>query len=55
MDFILALSSSGPQKFDTILIVSDKFSKAKMLILGLVTWTAKDWAIALFKYLQLCN
>ncbi len=55
MNFVLALSQSKQEKFDTLLIVTNKFSKDKLLISRQNTWKAQDWAVSLWKYLQLCN
>lgn len=55
MDFILALPLSGPNHYNSILTVTDKFSKGKILILGQNDATAKKWAIELLNYLRLCN
>jgi hypothetical protein len=55
MNFVLTLSHSEQERFDTLLIVTDKFSKDKLLISKRNTWKAQDWAISLWKYLQLCN
>ena len=55
MDFILALPSSGPQCYNSILTVTDKFSKGKVLIPGRENMSAKEWATKLLDYLRLCN
>ena len=55
MDFILALPISGLDRFNSILTVTDKFSKAKLLIPGRDNMTAKQWASRLLTYLKLCN
>jgi hypothetical protein len=56
MNFVLALSEfEKTEKFDTLLIVIDKFSKDKLLILERNIWKAQNWAISLWKYLQLSN
>ena len=55
MDFILALPYSGAQRFDSILTVTDKFSKGKLLIPGRESMSAKEWAASLLNYLRLCN
>ncbi len=55
MNFVLTLSHLKRKKFDTLLIVIDKFSKDKLFISRRNTWKAQDWAISLRKYLQLCN
>ncbi len=55
MNFVLTLSQSKQEKFDTLLIVTNKFSKSKLLISKRNTWKAQDWALSLWKYLQLCN
>jgi hypothetical protein len=43
------------EKFDTILTIIDKFFKEKLLMSDQNIWKAKDWALILWKYLQLCN
>ncbi len=53
MNFILVLSIF--EKFDTILTIIDKFFKEKLLMSDQNIWKAKDWALILWKYLQLCN
>jgi hypothetical protein len=55
MNFVLALSQFEKKKFDTLFTVTDKFFKTKLLISELNTWKAQDWAVSLWKYLQLCN
>jgi hypothetical protein len=55
MNFVLILSSSRRDKYDTILTVTNKFFKSKLLISEMNTWKAKNWALLLWKYLQLCN
>ncbi len=55
IDFILALPLSKPDKYNTIMSVTDKFSKAITLIPGRDTMTAEDWAIALLDRLALLN
>ena len=55
MDFIVALPPSGPRSFNSILTITDKFSKGKILIPGRDDMTAKDWATQLLNYLRLCN
>ncbi len=55
MNFILILSQSEQKKFDTMLIVTNKFSKDKLFISRRNTWKAQDWTVSLWKYLQLCN
>lgn len=55
MDFILALPSSGPEGYNSILTVTDKFSKGKLLIPGREDMSAKEWATSLLDYLRLCN
>jgi hypothetical protein len=55
MNFVLTLSQSRQKKFDTLLIVTNKFFKHKLLISRQNTWKAQNWAISLWKYLQLCN
>jgi hypothetical protein len=49
MDFVLALPparrfSHGDELFDTILTVTDKFTKAVKLLVGKNTYSAEDWA-----------
>ena len=56
IDFILTLSVfSLSDNFDTILSVTDKFSKTIILILRCKIMTAKDWAIRLMNHLALLN
>jgi hypothetical protein len=55
MNFVLTLSQSRQEKFDTLLTITNKFSKDKLLISERNTWKAQDWAVSLWKYLQLCN
>ncbi len=56
IDFILALPvSKKPDEFDSILSVTDKFSKAVTFIPGRKTMTAEDWAIGLMDRLALLN
>ena len=43
MDFIPALPTT-PEGFDTLLTITDKFSKRVLLIPGMITWTAAEWA-----------
>ena len=50
MDFVLALPENDG--LDTLLTVTDKFTKRVLLIAGKITWMAKDWAIALINGLQ---
>ena len=54
-DFIVALPASGPEHFNSILTVTDKFSKAKLLIPGRKSMNASEWAAQLLDYLRLCN
>jgi hypothetical protein len=55
MNFVLTLSQSRRKKFDILFTITDKFFKSKLLISELNNWKAKDWALALWKYLQLFN
>ena len=55
IDFILALPISSPEQYNSILTVTDKFSKAKLLIPGRDDMTARQWANKLLTYLRLCN
>ena len=55
IDFILALLLSKPEKFDCILSVTDKFSKAITLIPGKIATGGKEWAILLLDRLCLLN
>jgi hypothetical protein len=56
MNFVLTLSTfEKMKKFDTLLTITNKFSKNKILISERNTWKAHDWAVSLWKYLQLCN
>ena len=55
MDFIVALPASEPEHFNSILTVTDKFSKAKLLISGQKSMNASEWAARLLDYLRLCN
>jgi hypothetical protein len=47
MNFVLILSSSRRDKYDTLLTVTNKFFKSKLLISEMNTWKAKNWALAL--------
>jgi hypothetical protein len=38
-----------------MLTITNKFFKKKLLISDLNNWKIKDWAITLWRYLQLCN
>ncbi|KAI0994007.1 hypothetical protein K3495_g14176 [Podosphaera aphanis] len=51
IDFILALPKSIPDKHDSAMSVTDKFSKATTLIPGKTTWSAGQWGNALVKHL----
>lgn len=53
MDFILALPSSVPDRYDCALTVTNKFSKAITIIPGQVTYSAVQWAVPLLERLQL--
>lgn len=64
MDFILGLPTvpavapwkiEGHDFFDTLLTVTDKFSKKTLLIPGHSTYTAEDWATVLLQMLLLCD
>jgi hypothetical protein len=55
INFVLTLSQSKQEKFDTLLIVTNKFSKNKLLISKRNTWKTQNWTESLWKYLQLCN
>lgn len=56
IDFILALPvTPPPEGYNTILSVTDKFSKAVTFIPGRKTMTAEDWAIGLLNRLALLN
>ncbi len=55
IDFILTLSLSKSDKYNTIILVTDKFSKAITLISDWDIITAEDWAIALLNHLALLN
>ena len=54
IDFILALPTSRNGE-DTIMSVTDKFSKRVTFIPGVETWTAEDWAKSLLQHLQLLD
>ena len=47
MDFILALPLAGRDHLNMLLTVTDKFSKWVLLLPGLNTHSAKDWAMKL--------
>lgn len=53
IDFIIELPEVGPEKFNILLIIIDKFTKKVALEPGKITWIAVDWVniviIALFK------
>ena len=51
LDFILALPNSN-EDFDTILTITDKFSKRVLLAPGRTIYTAKEWASVLLEKLQ---
>ena len=53
--FILVLPASGAECFNSILTITDKFSKAKLFILGRYNMAAKKYAARLLDYLMLCN
>jgi len=56
IDFILALSViKAPETYETIMSVTDKFSKTVTLISERNTMTAEDWAICLLNRLALLN
>jgi len=56
IDFILALSvTKASETYETIMSVTDKFSKAVTLIPERNTMTAEDWAICLLNRLTLLN
>ena len=54
LDFILALQVSV-DKFNALMSVTYKFSKRITLIEGINTWSAKQWAHAVLKYLDLID
>ena len=54
LDFILALPGS-PEGFDTILSVTDKFTKRITCIPGKNTWSAERWAEALLDRLEVAD
>lgn len=54
IDFILTLSQST-ERFNTIMSVTDKFSKAVTFISEWKIMTAEDWAISLMNQLALLN
>ena len=53
IDFILALPLSRPEKYDCVMSVSDKFSKAITLIPGNIAASGKVWAVLLLDRLSL--
>jgi hypothetical protein len=55
MNFVLTLSQSRQKKFDTLLIITNKFFKDKLLIADVNIWKSKNWTVELLRYLQLCN
>ncbi len=56
IDFILALSViKASETYETIMSVTDKFSKTVTLISERDTMTVKDWAICLLNHLALLN
>jgi hypothetical protein len=55
MNFVLTLSQSRREKFDTMLIITNMFFKRKLLISDVNIWKTKTWALKLLRYLQLCN
>ncbi len=55
IDFILALSLSKSDKYNTIMSVTDKFSKAITLISDQDIIMTEDWAITLLNHLALLN
>ena len=54
IDFILALPTSI-DGFDTIMSVSDKFTKRVQTVLGKKTWTAAQWGMALLDQLDIAD
>lgn len=55
IDFVVSLPPAGPEHFDCLISVTDKFSKAVTLIAGLMTWGGKEWATHLLDRLALLN
>lgn len=55
LDFILALPTSVPDRFDCALTVTDKFSKGITIVPGMTNWTGAQWAVALIDRLHLIN
>ncbi len=55
INFILALSLLKPDKYNIIMLVTNKFSKVITLILSQDIITVKDWVITLLNYLALLN
>lgn len=53
IDFILALLSSVPDRFDCALTITDKFSKAITIVPGQTTYSGSQWAITMFNRLYL--
>ena len=44
LDFVLALPESVPDGYETIMSITDKFSKAVTYLPGKSTWAGKEWA-----------
>lgn len=55
LDFILALPTSEGDEYDTILSVTDKFTKRVTGIPGKSTWNTAQWAEALIDRLELLD
>lgn len=54
LDFVLTLPVSA-NEYNTLMLITCKFSKRITLIEGVDTWSAKQWAHAFFKRLDLLN
>lgn len=54
IDFILTLLLSS-EEFNSVMLITDKFSKAVILISEQKTMTVKDWALELLNHLALLN
>ena len=53
IDFILALPTSVPDRFDAAMTATDKFTKAVTAIPGKATWNGAQWAVVLLDRLLL--
>jgi hypothetical protein len=52
IDFIQALPESHPEWHNTVMSITDKFTKRVALVAGKNTWDAAQWEIGLINKLQ---